>query len=436
MTENKAMKITGKMAGAGAQTPQEVRHALDELMRAFDAFKHANNERLTQIDRRLSSDVVTEEKLHRLDSVISHQQKTLDDFALAQSRPELGGTQSLERREHKAAFESYMRKGITYELDGFEGKALSTGNQTADGYGGYIVSEGVMAAVHDRLQSASPFRQFSTVQQVSTTSFKKIVSANGPGIRWASSETQDGNIANADGSFAERSLSFGRLVAMPAASQTLLGDSAIDLEQWLADEIYIGFAERETEAFVKGGKAGTSPSPKGFLRETIAAQSANLASDNIGFIASGVNKGFPASDSERHSKLLDIVYSLRAGNRINGRWLMNKTTISEVRRWKDDSDNLLWQAPTRAGETARLLDYPVVEIEDMPSKNSVEGSANFAYPMAFGDWRRGYLVADRLDMRVLRDPYSNKPNIVFYTTKTIGGGVVDHGAIKLMKCVA
>jgi HK97 family phage major capsid protein len=285
------------------------------------------------------------------------------------------------------------------------------------------------------LQAASPFRSLASVQQVSTTNFKKIVAANGPGVGWATSETQDGSIANVDGSFAERSITFGRLVAKPAASQTLIADSAINLEQWLADEIYVGFAERETEAFVKGRNT-TTPSPKGFLRSTIAAQSDSLAAESIGYIASGVNKGFPTSDSEKHNKLLEIVYSLKAGNRVNGRWLMNKTTISAIRRWKDESDNLLWQPPSRAGEPARLLDYPVIEIEDMPSKDTMESSTNFAYPIAFGDWGRGYLIADRLDMRVLRDPYSNKPNIVFYTTKTIGGGVVDYSAIKLMKCVA
>lgn len=416
------------------QQPQEVRQALNELMRAFEAFKHANNERLSQIDNRLSSDVVTEEKLRRLDSTINHQQKMLDNFALAQSRPELDGSTNLENREHKSAFENYMRKGSTYELDNMESKALSS---ATDSSGGYIVSEGVMAAVRDRLQTTSPFRKLATVQQVSTTNFKKIVSASGPGVNWASSESVDGSISNADGSFAERSVSFGRLVAMPAASQTLLSDSAIDLEQWLADEIYIGFAEKETEAFVKGGKSGSKPSPKGFLHESNAAQSSNLAADSIGYIASGVNKNFPVSDDDRLNKLLEMVYSLKAGNRVNAKWLMNKTTISEIRRWKDGSDNLLWQPPTRSGESALLLDYPVVEIEDMPSKNSTEsGSVNFAYPIAFGDWRRGYLIADRLDMRILRDPYSSKPNVVFYTTKTIGGSVVDHSAVKLMKCVS
>ena len=432
-SENKAMKMSNK---AQPQEAQEVRQALDELMRAFEAFKHANNERLTQIDKRISSDVVTEEKLQRLDSTISRQQKALDDFALAQSRPELGGANTLERNEHKRAFDDYIRKGITYGLDNFEGKALSSGTNQSDGYGGYIVSEGVMAAVHDRLATASPFRGLATVQQVSTTNFKKIVAAAGPGIRWADSETQDGSITGADGAFAERSISFGRLVATPAASQILLADSAIDLEQWLADEIYVGFAEKETEAFVKGGKNNASPSPKGFLRETIATNGGNLSADAIGYIASGVNKNLPANDADRHSKLLEMVYALKAGNRINAQWIMNKTTISELRRWKDESDNLLWQPPVRAGERARLLDYPVVEIEDMPSKDTSESSANFAYPIAFGDWKRAYLIADRLDMRVLRDPYSNKPNIVFYTTKTIGGGVVDHSAIKVMKCVS
>ena len=419
-----------KAFGTDANDTHEVRHALDELMRAFDAFKQANNERLAQIDRRLSVDVVNEEKIHRLNETMDTHQKMLDDFAIAQQRPELDSYVGSAEREHKAAFDSYLRKGITSSLESFESKALTTATSS----GGYIVPETVMVAVSDHLAHASPLRRLASVQQVSTSSFKKVLSSEGPGVRWATSETQDGDIAGQDGSFAERAFSFGRLVATPAATQSLLDDSAIDLEKWLADEIYIGFAENETEAFIKGLGDGP-PSPKGFLRETIAAQAGNLTNDKIGYIASGIRNDWPADGSDgtgKITKLLELVYALKAAYRTDASWLMNKTSIAAIRSWTDGNNNPLWQPPTQPGAPATLLDYPVVEVEVMPSKNT----ANLAYPLAFGNWKRGYLIADRMDMRILRDPYSSKPNVVFYTTKTIGGGVVDHSAIKLLKCAA
>ena len=420
-----------KAIGVKHGETHEVRHALDELMRAFDAFKQANNERLAQIDQRLSSDVVTEEKLSRVNSALSRQQKMLDHLKLEQNRPLMAGGVMSENGEHKAAFNDYLRKGASQALDHFESKALTSSSSS----GGYLVPESVMVAVSERLQYSSPMRRLASVQQVSSSNFKKVLTGSGPGVNWATSETQDGTISNPDGDFIERDFSFGRLVAKPAATQSLLDDAAVNLEQWLADEIYIGFAEKETSAFIKG-KGATPPSPKGFLRETLAAQSANLANDKIGFIASGVNNNWPQSDEDKLAKLLEMVYALKASYRHHAHWLMNKTTIAAIRSWVDDSKNPLWQPPTRAGAPATLLDYPVIEIEDMPNKDSREGSSSFAFPIAFGDFARGYLIADRMDMRILRDPYSSKPNVVFYTTKTIGGGATDLAAIKLMKCVS
>ncbi len=419
-----------KALGTDAHDTHEVRHALDELMRAFEAFKQANNERLAQIDRRLSSDAVTEEKIHRLNETLDIHQKVLDDFSLAQQRPELDSYVGSAEREHKAAFDDYLRKGITSSLESFESKALTT----AASSGGYIVPEAVMVAVADRLAHTSPLRRLAAVQQVSTTSFRKILSGGAPGVIWAESDAVDGSISDASGSFAERDFSFGRLVAKPVATQSLLDDSAIDLEKWLADEIYIGFAENETDAFVKG-KGSVPPSPKGFLREVIAAHDSSLTNDQIGYIASGANKNWPVSDEAKMTKLLEVVYALKAAYRTDASWLMNKTSIAAIRGWTDGNNNLLWQPPTQPGAPATLLDYPVVEVEVMPNKDSMENTDNFAYPLAFGNWQRGYLIADRMDMRILRDPYSSKPNVVFYTTKTIGGGVTDHNAIKLLKCV-
>src|SRR5690606_13960378 len=135
--------------------------------------------------------------------------------------------------------------------------------------------------------------------------------------------------------------------------------------------------------------------------------------------------GFPASHPS--DALVDLVYALKAGYRQNAHFVMNRKTQGAIRKFKDIDGNYLWQPPAAPGGRAMLMGFPVVEAEDMPD------IANGATPIAFGDFRRGYLVVDRAGVRVLRDPYSAKPYVLFYITKRVGGGVQDFDAIKLMK---
>ncbi len=128
--------------------------------------------------------------------------------------------------------------------------------------------------------------------------------------------------------------------------------------------------------------------------------------------------------------LVDLIYALKAGYRQNATFVMNRKTQSAVRKFKDQQGNYLWQPPAGMGRNATLMNFPVIEAEDMPDIGA--GTT----PIAFGDFRRGYLVVDRAGIRILRDPYSAKPYVLFYTTKRVGGGVQDFAAIKLMKCAA
>ena len=125
--------------------------------------------------------------------------------------------------------------------------------------------------------------------------------------------------------------------------------------------------------------------------------------------------------------LIDLTYALKAGYRQNGVFVMNRKTQSAIRKLKDTQGDYLWQPPAVAGGRASLLSFAVVEAEDMP-----DIAAN-SYSVAFGDFLRGYLVVDRQGVRVLRDPYSAKPYVLFYTTKRVGGGVQNFDAIKLLK---
>jgi HK97 family phage major capsid protein len=133
----------------------------------------------------------------------------------------------------------------------------------------------------------------------------------------------------------------------------------------------------------------------------------------------------PAEDAS--DVLIDTIYALKAGYRQNANWVMNRKTQAAIRKLKDGDGNYLWQPPAAPGQKAMLMGFPLVEAEDMPD------IGNDATPVAFGDFGRGYLVVDRAGVRVLRDPYSAKPYVLFYTTKRVGGGVQDFDAIKLLK---
>jgi HK97 family phage major capsid protein len=211
------------------------------------------------------------------------------------------------------------------------------------------------------------------------------------------------------------------LYAMPAATASLLDDAVVDLDQWISGEVEAAFAEQEGAAFVSGD--GTSK-PKGFLSETQVAESA-WAWGKIGYTLTGVAGDWPASDAS--DVLIDTIYALKAGYRQNANWVMNRKTQAAIRKMKDGDGNYLWQPPASPGSRAMLMGFSLVEAEDMPDIDEDET------PIAFGDFSRGYLVVDRAGVRVLRDPYSAKPYVLFYITKRVGGGVQDFDAIKLLK---
>ena len=211
---------------------------------------------------------------------------------------------------------------------------------------------------------------------------------------------------------------------MPAATAALLDDAVVDLDQWISGEVEAAFAEQEGAAFVTGDGANK---PRGFLDYTQVAD-ASWAWGKLGYVPTGVSGALPAEDPS--DVLIDTIYALKAGYRQNASWVMNRKTQASIRKLKDGDGNYMWQPPASPGSRAMLMGFPLVEAEDMPD------IAADATPIAFGDFRRGYMVVDRTGVRVLRDPYSEKPYVLFYTTKRVGGGVQDFDAIKLLKFAA
>ncbi len=208
---------------------------------------------------------------------------------------------------------------------------------------------------------------------------------------------------------------------MPAATASLLEDSVVDLDQWISGEVETAFAEQEGAAFVTGDGVNK---PRGFLDYAVVAEAA-WRWGSLGAVVTGVAGALP--DEHPSDVLIETIYALKAGYRQNAHWVMNRRTQAMLRKLKDADGNYLWQPPAAVGQKAMLMGFPLVEAEEMPDV------APDAAAIAFGDFQRGYLVVDRRGVHVLRDPYSAKPYVLFYTTKRVGGGVQDFDAIKLIR---
>jgi HK97 family phage major capsid protein len=205
----------------------------------------------------------------------------------------------------------------------------------------------------------------------------------------------------------------------------MLDDAAFDLEGWIASEIATEFARAEGTAFVNGSGVNQ---PKGFLTApTSLSVDAARPFGTLQYVASGDAAGF-GTDPE--SELIDLIHTLKAGHRQGASWVMNSATMAEVRKLKTADGALMWQPGLVEGQPDRLLGYPLIEAEDMPD------IAGGAFPIAFGNFKAGYLIAERNATTILRDPFTNKPFVHFYATKRIGGQVLDSDAIKLLKIEA
>ena len=378
----------------------EARDVVREMMAAFEAFKGANDVRLDEIEKKAAADVLLEEKVARIDQAVAAAQARLDRVTSLERRRAIGGepAEPVSAPEAKAAWDGYLKTG---QSGGLEVKAGLSGGATS---GGYVAPYETERAIERRLMAASPMREIATVRTVAAGVFRKPVSTAGVACGWVA-ETA------------------ARPETDPA-TLALLDDAMVDLDEWLAAEVEDAFAAQETQAFVGGD--GTNK-PKGFLAYPTTAD-AGQTWGQIGYVASGAAGGFAAANPA--DRLIDLIYAPKAQYRPNGRFVMNRKTVSAVRKFKDADGNYIWQPATRLGETASLLGYPITEIETMP-----DVAAN-SLSIAFGDFQRGYLIVDRSGVRVLRDPFTAKPYVLFYTTKRVGGGVQNFDAIKVMKFAA
>jgi HK97 family phage major capsid protein len=391
----------------------------DEMMRTVAEFREANDERIAAVERG-KADVVLDEKVDRINADLT---RRLDEITLKHARPVLASERTPAHtqgaREHKAAFDDYLRKGESGGLRALETKAMSVGSNPD---GGYTVPFEIEKQIGERLTAISPIRSISAVRTISANVYKKPFMTSGPAVGWVG-ET-DARPQTASPVLDQLAFPAMELYAMPAATATLLEDSAVNIGEWLAAEVDLVFAQQEGAAFVSGDGVNK---PKGFLSYTTIANASWVWGD-IGYIATGAAGAFPATNPS--DVLIDLIYATKAGYRQNAVFVMNRKTQAQVRKFKDSTGNYLWQPPATPDGRASLIGFQLIDAEDMP-----DIAAN-SYAIAFGDFRRGYLIVDRMGVTVLRDPFTAKPYVLFYTTKRVGGGVQDFDAIKLLKFAA
>ena len=387
-------KETKAMGGSG-------KSAIAEMMATFEAYKQTNDARLNEIEAKGAADPLLEDKLTRLN-------KRIEALSLKAAAPAAGTGARMDNAE-QTAWSRYVRRGDESGLNQLDTKAYSA---SSDDQGGYIVPPELDRMIEARLLKSSPMREIATVRQTSSNVFRKPVSL-GVASRWAAETTLRTETVTSGLSLLE--FPAGELYAMPAATQTLLDDAYADVDEWIADEADGAFSLQESIAFVTGDG---SNKPKGFLDYPIVADG-DAEWGQIGSVDGDFSQTDPGD------QLIDLIYAPHAQYRANARFVMNKRTVASVRKLKDSDGQYLW-APGTGGDAATILGYPVTEIEHMPDIEAGKAA------IAFGDFRRGYLIVDRQGARVLRDPYSIKPYILFYTTKRVGGGVQNFDAIKVM----
>jgi HK97 family phage major capsid protein len=381
------------LAGKTMPLVQEVKQAMTGFVSEFKGFKDDIQTKLQQTEERLTM---------------------LDRKTHIAARPHLYG-ETDAGAPHQKAFNAYLRSGDDDGLRGLdiEAKAMST---TVNSDGGFLVDPQTSDTVASILNSTASIRSIASVVHVEATSYDVLIDTTDVGAGWA---TETGAVAETDTPQIDRiTIPLHELSALPKASQRLLDDSAFDIENWLAGRIADKFARAEADAFINGDGIDK---PTGILTKTTVDNDV-WTWGNLGYVATGVDAEIGSPDA-----VINLVYALGAQYRANGSFVMNSKTAGVVRQLKDGNGRFLWSDGLAAAEPARLMGYPVVVAEDMPDV------ASDSFSIAFGDFSAGYTVAERPDLRVLRDPFSAKPHVLFYATKRVGGDVSDFAAIKLLK---
>lgn len=404
---------------------EEIKKSIEDIGKAVHAL-HAENDKLQkELKEKGSVDALLTEKVDKINkdiTEISALKRQLEALETAVARKDFPGGGKAEidkvKAEHKAAFEKWFRKGGDAELSAVKELQVHAGLSTlSDPDGGYLVAPAEFDAAVDRVAGTiSVMRQLATVRAISTKEFTKLVNVGGTTSGWvAEKETRT---ETSTPSLKQIVLNTKELYAEPGCTQLSLDDSSMDLAQWLADEVTIEFDEEEGAAFITGDGVAK---PHGIAGYTMVAN-ASYEFGKVGYIAGG-----HATLLNNADKLISLVHSLKPRYRNGASFLMNDTTCEVIRTLKNGNGDYIWRAGLEAGKPDSLLGKPCAYDDNVASIG-----AN-AYPLFFGNFKRAYLIIDRMGIRILRDPFTSKGNVLFYCTKRVGGGIVMFEALKALK---
>ena len=392
---------------------QEVIEKVHKLGNAWENFKQINDQRLAEVEKKGKADPLLDDQLERINTAIDSQKSRLDNMETKANRPIFGAIAETKSEgafvsEYKKAFDHYLRKGAVTGVEELEAKALSVGS---DPDGGYLVTPAMSEYIVKTICESSPMRQVCRIETISSDSLEIIEDPEEATAGWTN-ET-DTRTDTATPQIGKKLIPVHELFAMPKATQKLVDDSAINIEQWIAEKVIDTFLKEENNAFVNGDGVGK---PTGFL-----SYAGGTAWGQIERISSGTAGEIEADNIHQ------LYYNLGDCYAKNSHFMMARSTVQTIRTLKLGSGEYIWQPGLQHGQSDTLLGVPVVTNDDMP----VVGSGNLS--VAIADWSKAYQIVDRIGVRILRDPFTEKPFVKFYTTKRVGGDVINYEAIKLLE---
>ena len=395
-------------------TIQEVTERVHALGNAWEQFKHINDTRLGELERKGYADPLYLDHLKKISDSLDQHKRRMDQIETVSNRParDMNGYAAADESEYKSAFRNYLRKGMDAGLEHIQLKALSVGT---DADNDYLVPPQMADTIATIVRESSPLRTLASVETISSDSLDLIEDTGDMSAAWVDETDERTDTDTAQ--IGKNNIGTYEMYAQPKATQKLIDDASIDIEQWVAQKVADKFARLEATSFVSGN--GTSQ-PKGIL-----SYAAGTGWGQVQQISSG-SDGAVTADS-----LVQLYYALKDEYSKRATFLMHRTTVQAVRLLKEETtDQYLWQPGLAAGTPDTLLGVPVALAADMPV------AATNSLSVAIADFKRAYLIVDRAGIRILRDPFTAKPFVKFYTTKRVGGEVVNSEAIKLLKLAA
>ncbi|MFG0721881.1 phage major capsid protein [Pseudomonas sp. GLN_6] len=372
---------------------KEFQEVVEQLGTKFDAFKATHDERLDEIE----SEVI--------------------QLAKGSKRPDGGARSKGNEQQQKDALTTFIKTGDGSALAELQGKSMSVG---VDADGGYAVPEYLDREVEKLELQASAIVRLARTVNTTGPSYKKVVNLRGTSSGWVG-ETEERPETDTP-KLAVIEIAIGEIYANPKLTQAMIDDAMFNAESFISAEIGDEFSDQLAKALFTGNGVNK---PKGILTKTISAEADGVrAFGTLQAVETEAVGGITFDD------LKNLKAALRARYRAGAAWVMNDSTALTLSKIKNLEGDYVWSDSVTAGEPDTLFGYPVQIDENAPDIGAG------AYPVLFGNFLRGYHIVRRLGRRLVRDPFTSKPYVNFYTTERVGGDVVNSQCIKLLKIKA